>query len=128
MIYNICTTQYHSVCRYIGQLFRCNIVWYACKLSIRHWWPCNILVILVMHFGLLTSKGLWSVWLSNLLTLSVFDEDYYSKNTSCAVWYISVFLFQIYVIEIFMLIQERIKQLVLFSRRLPVTNKNFGSK
>lgn len=60
--------------------------------NIRHMWPYPILVILFRSFGILAPKDFKVIWQSNLLIMTVPDEEY-SRNASCILYSIIMLLF-----------------------------------
>lgn len=60
--------------------------------NIRHMWPYPILVILFRSFGILAPKDFKVIWHSNLLIMTVPDEEY-SRNASCILYSIIMLLF-----------------------------------
>lgn len=60
--------------------------------NIRHMWPYPILVILFRCFDILAPKDIKVIWHSNLLIMTVPDEEY-SRNASCILYSIIMLLF-----------------------------------
>jgi len=59
---------------------------------LRHRWPLLILAILFMPLDFLIPKDIQIIWLSNMFSLNVPDEDY-SRNAPCALNLLFSFLF-----------------------------------